>query len=146
MRKGIASFAIILLGLLAFSRYAWTSMQPVAMRLAGLILFIGGVVLNVYSRIILGSAHNTARKFSKPNRLIQHGPYRYIRHPIYSSILLMGLGFELSVASYLFFIVLVLVVVVVFFYTVKEEKKIKNWFPQYKDYQNRTKKFIPFIF
>lgn len=119
---------------------------PTMVRWVGLALFISGVLLSVYSRIVLGSAYSTARNFSKPNRLIQYRSYRYIRHPIYSGTLLMGLGFELAVASYLFFAVFTLGAVVIYLCSREEERRLIKWFPEYRDYQRRTKKFIPFIF
>ncbi len=72
---------------------------PIIIEWVGLVLFVSGVLLSVYSRIVLGSAYSIARNFSKPNHLVQYGPYKYIRHPIYSGTFLMGLGFELAVAS-----------------------------------------------
>lgn len=119
---------------------------PIIIGWVGLVLFISGVLLSVYSRIVLGSAYSTARNFSKPSRLIRHGPYRYIRHPIYSGTLLMGLGFELAMASYLFFIVFILGTIVIYFCSKEEEKRLVIWFPQYRNYQERVKKFVPFIF
>lgn len=119
---------------------------PILARWVGLVLFIVGVLLSVYSRIVLGSVYSTARNFSRPNRLIQHGSYRYIRHPIYSGTLLMGLGFELAVASYLFFAVFTLGAVVIYLCSREEERRLAKWSPEYRDYQKRTKRFIPFIF
>jgi len=115
-------------------------------RWVGLILFIGGVFLSVYSRVVLGGVYSTARNFSKPKQLVQHGPYRYIRHPIYSGTILMGLGFELAISSYLFFVVLIFGTAVVYFCAEKEEKMLENCFWEYRDYQKRTKRFIPFVF
>lgn len=119
---------------------------PSTIRWTGLVLFIGGALLSVYSRIVLGDVYSTARNFSKPSHLVQHGPYSYIRHPVYSGTLLMGLGFELAVASYLFFVVLIPGIAVIYFCTKEEERRLVKWFPEYGDYQKRTKKFIPFIF
>lgn len=112
----------------------------------GSVLFISGVLLSVYSRVVLGSAYSTARNFSKPDHLIQRGPYSYVRHPVYSGTFLMGLGFELVVASYLFFVVLILGAAVIYSCAKEEEKRLVNWFPEYRNYQKRVKKFIPFIF
>lgn len=119
---------------------------PIMVRWVGLMLFVGGVLLSVYSRVVLGDAYSTARNFSKPDHLIQHGPYSYVRHPIYSGTLLMGSGFELVVASYLFFAVLILGTVIIYFCAKEEEKRLMNWFLEYRDYQKRVKKFVPFIF
>lgn len=132
-----------------FAQLLWNVAKwdlPIMVRWVGLTLFIGGVLLSVYSRVVLGGAYSTARNFSKPDHLIQRGPYSYVRHPIYSGTLLMGLGFELVVASYLFFAVLILGTVIIYFCAKEEEKRLMDWFPEYGDYRKRVKKFVPFIF
>lgn len=119
---------------------------PLIVRIAGLILFISSTWLSVHSRLLLSNSYSTARKFAKPKQLIRHGPYKYIRHPIYSGTLVMGLGFELALQSYLFFIVLIPGTILIYILTRKEEAKLENWFPGYKQYRKTTKRLIPFIF
>jgi len=77
--------------------------------------------------------------------LITSGPYKYIRHPMYTSVLLIGL----AAVSYGFsFFKLVLIVFLVIVMALKARREEKYWCEHstaYQDYQSKTKMFIPFI-
>ena len=78
-------------------------------------------------------------------KLITGGPYRYIRHPMYSALLLMfagiawgdGPGYKLGIWA-------VLAVVLVLKARL-EEKGLLRLFPGYAEYRRTSKRFIPFI-
>jgi len=113
----------------------------------GIIIFILGVTISVYARIVLGDNWRTAREAAKPRQLITAGIYSYIRHPIYLGTWLTGLGFELALGSWLFFIVLLVGSPFVLFCINEEEKLLLKWFgKEYRDYKSKTKKFIPHLF
>lgn len=83
----------------------------------------------------------------KPDsRLVQAGPYRYIRHPMYAALLLfftpIAIASDTSL-SWLFLGILILNLWVKLHY---EEHLLKAKFNDYADYQTRTKKLIPFIY
>ena len=78
--------------------------------------------------------------------LVTAGPYKYIRHPIYSGILLAVIGSVLGSGEYwlLFFILAGLYFV---YSAVVEEKLMTKQFPKvYPSYKNKTKMLIPFVF
>ena len=83
----------------------------------------------------------------KPNgQLIEHGIYRYIRHPMYTSAMLFGLGCTLanpSLKSTLKLIALCLVLV-------RKARLEENWlklkYPFYSDYATKTQGFLPWIY
>ena len=83
----------------------------------------------------------------KPDSLlVQAGPYRFIRHPMYASILLFFTPIALEAnnpLSWIFWGVLVINLWVKLHY---EEHLLKAKFSDYVDYQTRTKKLIPFIY
>lgn len=78
--------------------------------------------------------------------LITTGPYRFIRHPIYSGMLLLALALLLNYGNlwrlFLFFLLLVSSLLKLTY----EEKILKKHFKEYGDYQKRTKKLIPFVY
>ena len=78
--------------------------------------------------------------------LVTTGPYRSVRHPIYSGIILALLGTALAIN--LHWLILVAVVGAYFAYcAVMEERYLTERFPDaYPDYQRSTKMLIPFIF
>lgn len=77
--------------------------------------------------------------------LITHGIYSYIRHPMYLSVILMGLGMAVFYDNFFKWIVFILLVIIMFIKMFYEEKLwSKN--ECYKEYMKKTKRLIPFIF
>jgi protein-S-isoprenylcysteine O-methyltransferase Ste14 len=79
-------------------------------------------------------------------KLIKKGLYKYIRHPMYLSVLIVCLGFFLTnvyLTTLFFYIFLIVVLNLKIVY---EERLLRIAFPNYKNYTKKTKKLIPFIF
>lgn len=79
-------------------------------------------------------------------RLRTKGIYGLIRHPMYSSVIFFLIGFSLFEKAYFSFL---LNIGAIIFLTTKikfEEKQLIEKFPEYKIYQSKTKKLIPFIY
>ena len=73
--------------------------------------------------------------------------YKYIRHPIYSSVIPGVIGILLKDIGYTQIIVTVTIFVfLVFTAKVEEKEMIKKFGSEYEDYIKKTKMFIPFIF
>jgi protein-S-isoprenylcysteine O-methyltransferase Ste14 len=85
--------------------------------------------------------------FENTARLVTKGAYAYIRHPMYSSLLWLGVGIclkHLSLQS-----VLLLAAVVVFLYwtaRLEESENLARFGSGYQEYMRKTKRFIPFLF
>ena len=77
--------------------------------------------------------------------LITTGAYRYIRHPMYFSVLLMMLGIVVSKPTILSFVIFVLLIITLFMKAQKEEMLWMERSCEYKTYMRHTKKIIPFI-
>jgi protein-S-isoprenylcysteine O-methyltransferase Ste14 len=78
--------------------------------------------------------------------LIQSGPYKYVRHPMYSALIVIFLALivdEFSVVRLLVYLALTVTLVAKQFY---EEGLLKKEFGQYKYYQENTWRIIPFVF
>jgi protein-S-isoprenylcysteine O-methyltransferase Ste14 len=76
--------------------------------------------------------------------VVSKGLYRFIRHPIYVGDLLLLIGLELSLNSWLVLGVILLLPVVIR-QAVSEEKMLMRSLPGYETYCARTKRFIPFL-
>lgn len=79
-------------------------------------------------------------------KLITYGPYKYIRHPMYATVIsvtLIWVFYSFSFLRLAIYILLVINMVVKMFY---EENILKNFFEGYKEYSTRTKRIIPLIF
>ena len=78
--------------------------------------------------------------------LIQSGPYKKVRHPMYSALIVIFLALivdEFSIVRLLVYLALTVTLVAKQFY---EEGLLKKEFGQYKYYQENTWRFIPFVF
>jgi protein-S-isoprenylcysteine O-methyltransferase Ste14 len=77
--------------------------------------------------------------------LIQNGLYKFVRHPIYSGIILTAIGFGLYGGS-IWKIIIGFALWVLFYYkSIYEEKMLSKHFVGYKEYQKTTDRFFPFL-
>ncbi|QIR76972.2 isoprenylcysteine carboxylmethyltransferase family protein [Sulfurospirillum diekertiae] len=77
--------------------------------------------------------------------LITTGAYRYIRHPMYFSVLLMMLGIVVSQPAILSLFIYMLLVVTLFLKAQKEEMLWIKQSCEYQNYRQKTKRIIPFV-
>ncbi len=85
--------------------------------------------------------------FERTTKLVTDGIYHYIRHPLYSSLFLLGWGIFFKSPSYLDF-VLALAASVLLVATARadESECIRTFGTEYRDYMHRTTMFIPYVF
>ncbi len=76
--------------------------------------------------------------------LVKSGPYRFIRHPMYSAVLLFGLS-TFSMFGYWKILVFIALIVILYLKAKREEMFWCAKTPEYEAYQKETKMFIPFI-
>jgi protein-S-isoprenylcysteine O-methyltransferase Ste14 len=112
----------------------------------GLALWIAGLALAVWARLYLGRNWGMPMTRREEPDLVTTGPYRFIRHPIYSGIILAMIGTALAVS--LFGLIVVAVVAAFFAYSAsREERFLAEEFPAtFPDYKASTKMLIPFVF
>jgi protein-S-isoprenylcysteine O-methyltransferase Ste14 len=82
----------------------------------------------------------------KEGQMISSGPYKFIRHPMYASALVIIWSGILGHLSLITFLIGVVVSVVIFLRIITEEKYLRANYPSYKDYSNKTKLILPYIF
>lgn len=80
------------------------------------------------------------------SRLVTVGAYRYIRHPLYCTLLLGGVGVILKGFSALGFLLLLILIIAVFITAkVEEEDNVKRFGEEYVAYRKTTKMFVPHL-
>ncbi len=116
-----------------------------AVNMVGIILCIAGLSFAVWARLNLGRNWGTPMSLKQGHELVTTGPYRFVRHPIYTGILLALVGTAAVVG--LFWLLMVLVVGTFFVYSAKtEERLMMQTFPDaYPAYRRRTNAMIPFV-
>ena len=81
----------------------------------------------------------------KEGQMISSGPYKYIRHPMYASALVIIWSGILGHFSYLNLVIGVIVTVVISIRIMIEEQYLRAHYPEYLDFSRKTKMIIPFI-
>ena len=79
-------------------------------------------------------------------RLVERGPYAFIRHPMYAALLLISLALVLDAPSTVRFVVWGVLLVNLVLKLLYEEERLRERFAGYLVYQMRTKRLVPFIF
>jgi protein-S-isoprenylcysteine O-methyltransferase Ste14 len=83
--------------------YSWLGLRfapdTTALAVSGLALTAAGAALAMWSRFVLGDNWSAVVSIRKDHELIRMGPYRTIRHPIYTGLLLALLGTALVVGE-----------------------------------------------
>ena len=120
--------------------------EPTTIRFIGVALFTAGLLMAITGRLQLADNWSDieAAKVLRNQAVVSRGLYRYIRHPIYVGDLLLLIGLELSLNSWLVLGV-GLMMPVVLLQAVREEKMLAAALPGYDSYRVRTKRFIPFV-
>jgi protein-S-isoprenylcysteine O-methyltransferase Ste14 len=78
--------------------------------------------------------------------LVQSGPYKWIRHPMYTAILIIGLATALAMKTSLGWAVYVLLCINQLIKLQFEEKLLMEKYINYSQYMNKTKRIIPFLY
>jgi isoprenylcysteine carboxyl methyltransferase (ICMT) family protein YpbQ len=112
----------------------------------GLLLFVSGLAFAIWARRHLGKNWGMPMTVKQSPELVTSGPYHFVRHPIYTGILVAILGTALDVGTY-WFIALIVSAIYFIYSAIVEEKLMLKQFPKaYPDYKKSTKMLIPFIF
>ncbi len=112
----------------------------------GIVFIATGGVLALFSFINFGQMVTPNPVPLENYTLKTSGMYKYIRHPIYSSLLLALLGLVIYCQSMPGLVFWFTGVFFIGYKTRFEEKQLMLKFPEYKEYQLHTKKLIPFIY
>jgi protein-S-isoprenylcysteine O-methyltransferase Ste14 len=112
----------------------------------GLVLAMSGAVLAIYSRALLGREWSATVQLKQGHELITRGPYRLVRHPIYSGLLLLFLGHAVMVGDWRGLLAVAIVFASFWRKLVQEEAWLAERFGEdYREYQARTKALVPAI-
>jgi protein-S-isoprenylcysteine O-methyltransferase Ste14 len=105
-------------------------------------------VIYALSAIILFELRGKpGRNFENTTKLVTTGLYRYIRHPMYGSLFILGIGMFLKSITWQS-VILMMIITVALFITCKVEEKemLKKFGDEYKVYISKTKMFIPYLY
>jgi protein-S-isoprenylcysteine O-methyltransferase Ste14 len=112
----------------------------------GLFLFAVGLGFAVWARVNIGRNWGTPMSQKLEPELVTSGPYRLVRHPIYSGILVAGIGTAVAL-GWLWLIVVALAGIYFVYSATVEERYMTEQFPDtYPVYKRTTRMLVPFVF
>ena len=111
---------------------------------AGLLLATVGVALGIWARVSLADNWSGNVTLKQSHRLITTGPYRWLRHPIYSAFLLLIIGTAICTAQ-LRGALAVALVFISFYYKWRSEEQLmlREFGEQYLRYRKQSGAIIP---
>ena len=130
-------------------RATWAAVGPSQVTYGcGVLLFLAGLGLRWYSIAYLGKYFTVNVSISPDHRVIDTGPYRFIRHPSYTGALLEFLGFALCLQNLAALTTLMIAVVLAFSYRIRVEEAVlvDALGENYRRYIRHTKRLIPGIY
>jgi protein-S-isoprenylcysteine O-methyltransferase Ste14 len=119
--------------------------HTVATGILGDFLVLVGLFIAVWGRATLGANWSARVTLKENHELIERGPYRVVRHPIYSGLLLMIIGTVVLVGQVGGFIALVICFWAFWMKLRQEEALLTKHLPGYCEYMRRTKALVPFF-
>ncbi len=141
---GLLAIIIVFVLLRVFNASSLDVHSPV-LQVVGAVLFLAGLGLAVWARIYLGRNWGMPMTQRAEPELVTSGPYTYVRHPIYSGILLAILGTALA-TNFSWLIALGVVGGYFIYSATVEERNLAATFPTtYPSYMTRTKLLVPFV-
>jgi protein-S-isoprenylcysteine O-methyltransferase Ste14 len=146
--RALITVSIFISVLIAFEfGYGGVGVLPDWIFSVGIFLMVLGVLVRQYAIAVLGRFFSLSVQLSEDHKVIDKGPYRLVRHPSYTGILITFAGLGLAVQSLGALLVLLLFFAISFGYRmhVEERTLLSGLGPDYASYMKRTKLLIPFL-
>ncbi len=113
----------------------------------GIVLVYVGLAFRLYAIIVLGRYFTPSVAVVADQHVVEDGPYKLIRHPAYTGLLIMFLGFGLSSTNWLSLLALMGCILIGLSYRIYVEERVlqEHLGKRYQEYMQRTKRLIPFV-
>lgn len=149
-RNPVATFSMSLFGILFYItlRLHWSSLLApglIMLRAPGLLLMWLGAVVNLTGRKALADNWSDHVRIYADHTLIQSGPFNYVRHPLYASLIWIFIGASITYCNPLALAETLLIFLPAMHYRAHLEEKvlIVKFAESYPDYCRRTFRFFP---
>ena len=118
---------------------------PDAFAAAGAVVIWVGLALRVWAVLTLGRSFSTFIQVDADQAVVTRGPYRWVRHPSYTGLLLIALGFGLGVRNWLSLAICAVIPLVGLLprIAVEETELARVLGDQYRSYQKATRRLVP---
>ena len=139
----VAQFALI--ALIAASWLSPPHVHSIWLHRIGVALALAGLAIALWASRELGRSLTPFPRPRSGARLVTTGPFRLVRHPIYSGGLLVFTGVSLRF-SWAALVLTGVLAVLWAFKTQVEERHLRARFPEYDEYGRRTSRLVPFVY
>ncbi len=118
------------------------------LEIVGLVMYVIGYLLMAGALITLGRNYQLGGSAPRSeDKMVMDGPYRLVRHPMYTAALGISFGLVCLIQSWAFFCVFCIYLVLIFLLIPVEEDGLRKAYgEQYVSYQQKTRKLIPFVY
>ncbi len=144
----LTSLSVVVSYVVAYSfALLGTALLPNWVFYFGLVVIIIGIVVRQWSIVVLGSYFSPTIGVQDGQKVVDKGPYRLVRHPSYTGILLILVGVGLALQSWSAVLVILLIFGFAYGFRMYEEEKVLTLElgNEYVEYSKRTKRLIPYI-
>jgi protein-S-isoprenylcysteine O-methyltransferase Ste14 len=125
-------------------RLVW-GLLPASLQYLGLLLIPAGIVVRSWAILKLGRFFSRVVEIETTHRLITSGPYRWLRHPAYTGMLMINLGFGLALGTWPGALLMLVLPSIATLYRIQVEEKIllQAFGDEYRSYMQHTWRLFP---
>ncbi len=145
--------AVVLICLATTLEWAYVQSNFISFKIdgftiTGLILIIGGSIFRIMSIRTLGKFFTAAVRTQEKQEIIQHGVYKYLRHPSYLGAYLAIIGTPVFMHAYYSIVFAAIAMFIAYWFRIKVEEiaLVEDFGKQYTAYQAKTKRMFPLIY
>ena len=140
---------VIIFALLTIPLFGYAGIAPLPdwTYYLGLALLLVGLAIIPWAGQTLGRNYSPHALVYQGHQLVERGPYRFVRHPIYTAGFLLIVGWGLMAQSWAAVVLVAIAGAIGTAYRIRVEEKVlvAEFGEQYKSYSRRVKRLIPFI-
>jgi protein-S-isoprenylcysteine O-methyltransferase Ste14 len=139
---GLAVVLLIVLGA------AGIGTVPVPLRWVGVAMIAAGLAVRGWGMSVLGRYYTRTLRVIGDQHVVQDGPYRLIRHPGYAGSLLVWTGYCLGVGNWVTLLAVAALMFLAYSWRIRAEERMlaEHFGADYRDYQRRTARLIPYLY
>jgi protein-S-isoprenylcysteine O-methyltransferase Ste14 len=115
-------------------------------KIVAILLIVSGSAFGIAGALTMGRVRTIYPEPAEHARLICHGIYALVRHPIYTSLILLSFGWSLAWNSVAGFLIAVVMTLFLMAKLSSEERRLGKRFSDYDAYMKKTKRLIPWIY
>ena len=141
-----AAWLLCLPQLLPPALRAWIIPYSSGLAWWGVVIVVVSLGYSVWARVHLGRNWSAAVAVKQDHELVRSGPYRHVRHPIYTGMILALAGTTIALDQWRAPLSLALITFALVRKLRQEEKRMGEIFPEYAEYRKTSAALLPYIY